>query len=227
MMDYELDEEEREILKLLEQGDANSVQNVERRIEEARQKARITLNDHAEVRVLLSPGEFETARLLAEERGLSYQFLVSNIVRKGLRGMLVKCEQHGAIEATRTGSLLHGNDAEEAWPGKKLDYELDEEEREILEQLERDDACSVPDLDGRIEEARRAAYNTLKDYTEVSVSLSPRELQIALEFAEALERPYEILVENAVSMYLDGMLVDRNTAKAATAGGREFPRLRE
>ena len=226
MIDNQLSNSEREILAVRERGELRNSPSAEGEIELARKGLPNKLDDYTEVSFLLSPSEFETALALAKERGITYQVLLSGIARKGLAGMLVKNRQHSTIKATHELYRLHGideggeNGGEVVWPTTPV-YIYDEEEQEILDAIERDEM--PPPLPGRerwIEEARQRAYNTLKDYAEVSVWLSPIEVDVARALVKEKEMlvSYGTLVSQAISMYLDGMLIDKKIPEAAVVG---------
>ena len=228
MMEYRLSEEEREILAARERGELRESPGAEGEIALAHKGMPNRLEDYTEVSFLLSPCEFETARVMAKERGVPYQMLLTGIARKGLGGMLVDNEEHRAIEATRELYRLHGideggeNGGEVVWPTKQV-FIFDEEEQEILDAIERDEMPPpVPNQERERELARQAAYNTLKDHTEVSVWLSPIEVEVAraLVKEKGMLIGYETLVSNAVVMYVRNMLVDRKMSEAAPVGAR-------
>lgn len=186
MIDYELDELEHEILQKFERGEFRNTLGIEREVEVA---LGAMPEEYTEVSWLLSPCELKLACDIAEKQGVTYQKWVAGAVRRYLRGRL----------ADKTlPKMVNG----------EIDYQFDQEELEILEAFKRGEGQSVPDLERRIEEARQRAENTLKDYTEVSMALSPSELKIALVKAERRGIPYSILVSSVVSDYLDDRLID-------------------
>ena len=226
MMEYQLSTDEREVLAAYERGELRGSRNAEDETEPGRNAARNKLKGYTEVRYLLSPGEFETALALAKERGVPYQVLLTSIARKGLGGMLVDNEEHRAIKATRELYRLHGideggeNGGEVVWPTKPV-YIYDDEEQEILDAIERDEMPPpVPNQERERELARQAAHNTLKDYTEVSIWLRPSEVEVARALVKDKEMliSYGTLVSQAISMYLDGMLIDKKIPEAAVVG---------
>ena len=228
MMEHQLSEEVREILAVRERGELRNSPGAEGEIEMARKGLPNKLEDYTEVSFLLSPSEFETALALAKERGITYQVLLTGIARKGLGGMLVDNEEHRAIKATRELYRLHGidesgeNGGEVVWPTKPV-YIYDEEEQEILDAIERDEMPPpVPNQERERELARQAAYNTLKDHTEVSVWLSPIEVEVARTLVKEKEMliSYDMLVSQAVVMYMRNMVVDRKIPETAAAGAR-------
>ena len=228
MIDHLLSKDEREILAAYERGELRGSRNVEGETGPGGDAALNKLKGYTEVRYLLSPSEFETALTMAKEREVPYQVLLTSIARKGLKGMLVKNQQHRTIKATRELYRLHGideggeNGGEVVWPTKPV-YIYDEEEQEIIDAIERDE-MPPPLLDRErwIEEARQRAYNTLKDYTEVSIWLRTSDVEAARALVKEKEMliSYGTLVSHAIVMYLDGMLIDRKMPETAAAGAR-------
>ena len=98
-IDYQFDEEELEILEAFERGEMPSVPDLERSLEDARQRARNTLRDYTRVFVSLSPNELKIALVRAERRGAPYSTMVSNAVYKRLEGMLIDKEQQQTVAA--------------------------------------------------------------------------------------------------------------------------------
>ena len=72
-------------------------------------------------------------------------------------------------------------------------YELDDEERKILEEYERGDYVSVEDFSKANKEARLAAKNTLNKTRNINIRLSERDLYKLK--AKAIEEgiPYQTL----------------------------------
>ena len=198
MMDYELDELEREILQKFERGEFRNTPGIEREVEVA---LGALPEEYTEISWLLSPCEMKRAREMAEKQGLSYQEWAAEIVRRYLRGTLVD---------RVLPKMVNG----------EIDYQLDEEEREILEAFERGEGRSVPDLERRVEEARQIARNTLKDYTRVSMALSPVELKIAIVRGKRRGASYSLLVSHVNGNYLRGMLIDKGQPQTVTAHAR-------
>ena len=88
-----LDAEERDILKRFESGELRPVPDMEREIEDARQKARNTLSRSKRLQLRVSERDFQLAHSKAREEGVSCQALLSNVVHRYLSGRLVDSEQ--------------------------------------------------------------------------------------------------------------------------------------
>lgn len=198
MTDYELDELEREILQKFERGEFRNTPGIEREVEVA---LGVMPEEYTEVSWLLSPCEMKLVRELAEKQGMSYQEWAADVVRKYLRGTLVD---------KVLPKMVNG----------EVDYQFDEEELEILEAFRRGDLQPVPDLERELEIAREAARNTLKDYTRVSMALSPVELKIAIVRGKRRGASYSLLVSHVNGNYLRGMLIDKGQPQTVTAHAR-------
>ena len=89
-MKENLNPEEREILDRFERGELQSVSDVERELEAARQAARNTFNKTRRVNLRVTERDFELAHLRAREEGIPYQTLLSSVIHKYLSGRLVE-----------------------------------------------------------------------------------------------------------------------------------------
>ena len=98
-VDYQFDEEELEILEAFRRGDLQSVPDLERELEIAREAARNTLKNHTRVSMSLSPIELKIAIVKGKRRGAPYSLLVSHINGKYLRGMLIDKGQPQTVTA--------------------------------------------------------------------------------------------------------------------------------
>jgi predicted DNA binding CopG/RHH family protein len=88
-------------------------------------------------------------------------------------------------------------------------YELDPEEQEILELIERDELRSVPNVKQEIERFRRIAEATFKKDRRINIRISSRDLN-ALQI-RALEEgiPYQTLISSLIHKYVSGRLVEK------------------
>ena len=83
---------------------------------------------------------------------------------------------------------------------------LDEEERELMESIERDEGVPVKDFKTEQQKAVQAARNTLKKDKRINLRLSQRDYhQIQIK---AIEEgvPYQTLIASIVHKYLNGSL---------------------
>lgn len=85
---------------------------------------------------------------------------------------------------------------------KKL--HLDDEERDLIDSIERGEWKSVANLKGEIEKHRQYARNTLRKDSRVNIRISSRDLE-ALQ-AKAVEDglPYQTLMASILHRYISG-----------------------
>jgi predicted DNA binding CopG/RHH family protein len=79
---YDLDDEEREILEVVESGEAKSVPDLEKRKAELQSYAKNSLNKTLNINIRLSERDVYKLKAKAAEEGLPYQTLVSSILHK-------------------------------------------------------------------------------------------------------------------------------------------------
>lgn len=90
---------------------------------------------------------------------------------------------------------------------KKAFEPIDNEEREIIESLEKGEFKSVENLEEAKEEAISAARNTLKKDKRINLRLSQKDYhQIQIK---AIEEgiPYQTLISSLIHKYLNGNLI--------------------
>ena len=89
---------------------------------------------------------------------------------------------------------------------KKAFEPLDEEEKELIASIERDEWKSVDDLEKHKQIAAEAARNTLKKNRRINLRLSERDYkQIQIRAAEE-GIPYQTLISSILHKYLNGTL---------------------
>jgi predicted DNA binding CopG/RHH family protein len=89
---------------------------------------------------------------------------------------------------------------------------IDEEERDLIESLERDEWRPVANRDAAIEEAQAYAAATLKKDRRMNVRISERDLK-GLKIRAAEEGiPYQTLVTMVLHKYVTGRFVEKTTA---------------
>jgi predicted DNA binding CopG/RHH family protein len=89
---------------------------------------------------------------------------------------------------------------------KKTFKPIDQEEKDLMESIERDDWKPVDDLDREKEKAISAARNTLKKDKRINLRLTQKDYhQIQIK---AIEEgiPYQTLISSIVHKYLNGSL---------------------
>ena len=80
----DLDEEEREELESIENGEYIEVKDMKNEIEKAKLAAKATLNKTRNINIRLSEQDLYRIKAKAVEEGLPYQTLVSSIVHKAV-----------------------------------------------------------------------------------------------------------------------------------------------
>jgi predicted DNA binding CopG/RHH family protein len=93
---------------------------------------------------------------------------------------------------------------------KKAFKPIDQEEKDLMESIERDEWQTVKDIDQEREKAIAAARNTLKKDKRINLRLSQKDYhQIQVK---AIEEgiPYQTLISSLVHKYLNGSLAPRS-----------------
>ncbi|MEJ2478358.1 MAG: antitoxin [Desulfobacterales bacterium] len=89
---------------------------------------------------------------------------------------------------------------------KKAFEPIDEQERDLMESIEKDEWRSVKNVDKEKEEAKAAARNTLKKEKRINLRLTQKDYhQIQVK---AIEEgiPYQTLISSIIHKYLNGAL---------------------
>ncbi len=89
-MNYQLDQEEQELLDAFERGELKPLPDSEERIRYAEEAARNTLNKTKRINLRLTERDFRLVRVRAIEEGLPYQTLLASIIHKYVTGRLVE-----------------------------------------------------------------------------------------------------------------------------------------
>lgn len=82
------DENERDLIKSIEHGEWNSVDDLESEIEEAKKIAKATRTKDERINIRLNSGVLKLLKSKALEEGVPYQTLVSSILHKYVTGKL-------------------------------------------------------------------------------------------------------------------------------------------
>ncbi len=85
---YNLDKEERALLRSIERGEWKSVPNFEQEKKQAEENARYTLTRNKAINIRLSPQDLSRLKQRAMEKGLPYQTLVASIIHQYNNGRL-------------------------------------------------------------------------------------------------------------------------------------------
>ena len=86
---------------------------------------------------------------------------------------------------------------------------LSAEERDILDQYERGDLRSAPDIDREVEVARLAARNTFNKTKRVNLRVTERDFSLAHARAREEGIPYQTLLASVIHKYLSGRLTQK------------------
>ena len=93
---------------------------------------------------------------------------------------------------------------------KKAFKPIDQEEKDLMESIERDEWQPVKNIDQEKEKAIAAAQNTLKKEKRINLRLTQKDYhQIQIK---AIEEgiPYQTLISSLVHKYLNGSLAPRS-----------------
>ena len=82
------DENERDLIKSIEHGEWDSVDDLESEIEEAKKIAKATRTKDERINIRLNSGDLKLLKSKALEEGVPYQTLVSSILHKYVTGKL-------------------------------------------------------------------------------------------------------------------------------------------
>ena len=88
---------------------------------------------------------------------------------------------------------------------------LDEEEKELMESIEKDEWIPLegPDKEREIEKLRRAARNTYTKSERMNIRISPKDLHDLKIRALQEGIPYQTLVSSIIHKYLSDRLVEK------------------
>ena len=94
MHKIKLNKNEQEILKSFEQDEWKSVQNVKEEIIKHKQYAHNTLKKNKRVNIRISSKVLEDIQVLAIEKGIPYQTLMSSVLHRYVSGYLIDKPRH-------------------------------------------------------------------------------------------------------------------------------------
>ena len=89
MKDYNLDQEEIELLDSIESGEWESIDNVKEEISFQQEIVKNTLKKDKRVNLRISSKDLEAIKTFAVEEGLPYQTLMSSVLHKFITGRLI------------------------------------------------------------------------------------------------------------------------------------------
>lgn len=85
-----------------------------------------------------------------------------------------------------------------------FDVELDEEEREITEAIDRDELTSVANLKEKIAQAKKIASNSLRKDARVNIRISSTDLARLKQKAAYKGLPYQTFIASVLHEYAAG-----------------------
>ena len=91
----------------------------------------------------------------------------------------------------------------------QVENNLSEEERELLELVERGELVQVPNVEQEMEYARRAARNTLNKTKRVNLRMTERDFNLAHARANEEGIPYQTLLSSVIHKYLSGRMTEK------------------
>ena len=88
---------------------------------------------------------------------------------------------------------------------------LDNEEQELFESVERGEWRSVPNLAQEIQEAKKIAGATFEKTERMNIRISPKDLNALKIEAMKEGMPYQTLISSIIHKYLSGRFVEKKT----------------
>ena len=89
---------------------------------------------------------------------------------------------------------------------------LDDEEKDLMESIERGEWESVPNLQEEIGKRREYARNTLKKNRRVNIRISSKDLEDIQTMAIEEGIPYQTLMSSVLHKYVSGRLVEKKNS---------------
>jgi predicted DNA binding CopG/RHH family protein len=89
--------------------------------------------------------------------------------------------------------------------------DLDQVEREMLNDAESGQFKSVENLDEEMQIAKTAAHNYTKRDSRINIRISGMDLDKIREIAEQEGIPYQTLVASIIHKYVNGRLIDKGS----------------
>ena len=176
----------------------------------------------------------EKNQQLTEQRGVSFELVVSAIEQGGLVDVLEHPNQDRypgqLIYVVEIDEYLHlvpyvtqpdghafsEDDHTQPEGDERLSEEeaivndkMSAEERDILDRFQRDELRSAPGAEQEIEAARQAARNTFKKTKRVNLRVTERDFNLAHSRAREEGIPYQTLLSSVIHKYLSGRLTEK------------------
>jgi predicted DNA binding CopG/RHH family protein len=90
-----------------------------------------------------------------------------------------------------------------------MNYQLNEEEKEILSTFERGEWEKVPDMDEEIKRHVEYANATHRKNKRINIRISEKDLEMIQRKAIEEGIPYQTLISGVIHKYISGRLVDK------------------
>ena len=90
-----------------------------------------------------------------------------------------------------------------------MNYQLNEEEKEILSTFERGEWEKVPDMDEEIKRHGEYAKATHRKNKRINIRISEKDLEMIQRKAIEEGIPYQTLISGVIHKYISGRLVDK------------------
>jgi predicted DNA binding CopG/RHH family protein len=90
-----------------------------------------------------------------------------------------------------------------------MNYQLNEEEKEILSTFERGEWEKVPDMDEEIKRHVEYAKATHRKNKRINIRISEKDLEMIQRKAIEEGIPYQTLISGVIHKYISGRLVDK------------------
>jgi len=90
-----------------------------------------------------------------------------------------------------------------------MKFDLDKEESELLESIERDEWKSISNLQEEIERSKKIARATIVKDQRMNIRISTKDLEALKIRAIEEGMPYQTLVSSILHKYLSGKLVEK------------------
>ncbi|HEX4044481.1 MAG TPA: antitoxin [Gammaproteobacteria bacterium] len=92
---------------------------------------------------------------------------------------------------------------------KKKHLDIEQQEKEILEDLENDEFVSVDNLNEEMRLAKKAAFNYVKRDNRINIRISGADLNMVRRIAVREGLPYQTLLASVIHKFVSGQLIDK------------------
>ncbi len=91
-------------------------------------------------------------------------------------------------------------------------YDLDKEEKDILDSYERGEWVTVDDMEKEKKRYAEYARSTLKKDKRINIRISQKDLESIQNIAIEEGIPYQTLISSLIHKYVTGKIVEKNKA---------------